>query len=61
MCGVEVGERGPQVGVSVTLLWKGTSEVEKVGNHHVGRLCPVDGVEGLQQLLVDLGVSSNVC
>ena len=47
VCCVEVGEHGPWVGVSVTLLWKGTSEVEKVGNHHVGRLCPVDGVEGL--------------
>ena len=61
MCCVEVGERGPWVGVSVTLLWKGISEVEKVGNHHVGRLCPVDGVEGLQELLVALGVSSYVC
>ena len=60
MCGVEVGERGPWVGVSVTLLWKGASEVGKVGNHSVSRLCLVDGVEGLQQLLIALGVSSYV-
>ena len=58
---VEVGERGPRVGVSVTLHWKGASEVGKVGNHHVGGLCLVDGVEGLQQLLIALGVSSYVC
>ena len=61
VCGVEVGERGPRVGVSVTLFWKGASEVSKVGNYHVSRLCLVDGVEGLQQLLIALGVSSYVC
>ena len=60
MCGVEVGECDPLVSVSITLLWKGASEVGKVGNHHVGRLCLVDGVEGLQQLLIALGVSSYV-
>ena len=57
---IEVGECGPRVGVSITLLWKGASEVGEVGNHHVGRLCLVDGVEGLEQLLVALGVSSYI-
>ena len=61
MCGVEVGELGPQVCLSVTHLWEGASDVDKVGNHDVGRLCLVDGVEGLQQLVVALGVSSYVC
>ena len=60
VCCVEVGKGGPWVGVSIILLWKGASEVGEVGNHHVGRLCLVDGVEGLQQLLVALGVSSYV-
>ena len=60
MCGVKVGELGLRVGVSVTPLAR-CSKVHKVGNHHVGRLRLVDGVEGLQQLLVALGVSSYVC
>ena len=49
------------VGMSIAILCEDASEVDKVGNHHVGRLCLVDGVEGLQQLLVALGVSSYVC
>ena len=61
VCSVEVGERGPWVGVSITLLWKGASEVGKVGDYHVGGLCLVDGVEGLQQLLIALGVRGYVC
>ena len=61
VCGVEVGEFGPQVCVSVTHLWEVASGVDKVGNHGVGRLCLVDGVEGLPQLVVALGVSSYVC
>ena len=47
--------------MSVTLCWKDASEVGKVGNHYVGRLCLVDGVEGLQQLLIARGVSNYVC
>ena len=40
---------------------RNASEVDKVGYHHVGWLCLVDGVEGLHQLLLALGVSSYIC
>ena len=61
VCGGDIREGGSRVSVSITFFWKCTSEVDEVGNHHVGRLCLIDRVEGLQQLLIALGVGTYVC